>query len=80
MCRHIHIKDSCPGEDGRFQYVAPGSGTFPHLELIETLAAEKYSGYISLEWERHWFPILPPVQVPLSSFLALYRANLPSFA
>ena len=80
MCQHIHIKDSMVDEDCGLAYVAPGEGVFPHLDLLEALAGNAYSGFVSLEWERHWFPTLPPITGPLSQFVALYRANLARLA
>lgn len=60
---HIHVKDSVPVPSGGhpFSYVPPGSGAFPMGDLRPLLAAE-FRGCVSLEWERHWHPELPPVE------------------
>lgn len=62
--RHLHVKDSIAG--GR--YVAPGAGSFPFRELMESLRADSFAGIISLEWERHWYPELPPMEDALDGF------------
>jgi sugar phosphate isomerase/epimerase len=62
--RHLHVKDS--GVDGG--YVAPGTGLFPFHELIDVLRADSFGGIISLEWERHWYPELPPIETALDGF------------
>ena len=56
---HIHVKDSLAGT-----YVLPGNGQFPMAPLRERLAAE-FPGVVSLEWERWWHPVLPPLEEAL---------------
>jgi sugar phosphate isomerase/epimerase len=63
-CRHLHVKDSTAF--GR--YVPPGQGKFPFLELWAALRADQFDGFVSLEWERHWFPDLPPIEIALDGF------------
>jgi sugar phosphate isomerase/epimerase len=71
--RHLHVKDSIPQQG----YVAPGLGEFPFGELIDTLRADAFDGVISLEWERHWYPELPPIETALDGFdKVLSRPNL----
>ncbi|MDP2136844.1 MAG: sugar phosphate isomerase/epimerase [Candidatus Didemnitutus sp.] len=59
---HCHVKDSVPLPSARhdFTYVLPGEGQFPMAALREVLARE-FTGAVSLEWERHWHPYLPPL-------------------
>uniref|UniRef100_UPI003F499E10 sugar phosphate isomerase/epimerase family protein n=1 Tax=Cupriavidus necator TaxID=106590 RepID=UPI003F499E10 len=54
--RHIHIKDSVadPGVPAGYSYVLPGTGEFPMPDLRQVLCRDRYSGVLSLEWERHW--------------------------
>ncbi len=58
---HIHVKDSISVPSARhpFTYTLPGAGEFPAAPLLATLRAEKFTGPISLEWERMWHPYLP---------------------
>ena len=62
--RHLHVKDSIPSGG----YVPPGAGTFPFGELINTLLSDAFDGVLSLEWERHWYPELPPIEEALDGF------------
>ena len=62
--RHLHVKDS----SATGTYVAPGTGTFPFSELLHTLRADRFDGVLSLEWERHWYPDLPPIEDALDGF------------
>jgi sugar phosphate isomerase/epimerase len=67
--RHIHVKDSVA--DSRlpagYSYVLPGDGAFPMSDLMSVLCADEYDGVLSLEWERHWHPALPPLDAALSA-------------
>lgn len=67
--RHIHVKDSRPDatSDNGWSYVLPGTGGFPMQPLLRELAALKFRGAISLEWERQWVPTLPPLETALAS-------------
>ncbi len=65
--RHIHVKDSS-AVGGVRSYVPPGAGDFPLAELDELLREDGYEGVISLEWERHWHPHLPPLEQALSAW------------
>jgi sugar phosphate isomerase/epimerase len=64
---HIHVKDSVtdPREPTGFAYVLPGDGEFPMAALVDALRADAYDGILSLEWERHWHPGLPPLDAAL---------------
>lgn len=53
---HVHVKDSV-GD----RYCLPGQGGFPMANLRAALAADAYAGPVSLEWERLWHPLLPPL-------------------
>lgn len=65
---HAHVKDSVsiPTEKYPFTYVLPGAGEFPMATLRAKLA-EEFSGAISLEWEKLWYPDLAPLDVVLAS-------------
>lgn len=62
--RHLHVKDSVAGQG----YVAPGRGEYPFGELIAALRQSGFGGVISLEWERHWYPDLDPIDTALDGF------------
>jgi sugar phosphate isomerase/epimerase len=65
---HIHVKDSvsAPSGNASYSYVLPGAGEFPAASLFELLRRE-FNGVVSLEWERHWHPTLPPLEAALQA-------------
>ncbi|WP_313615769.1 TIM barrel protein [Agrobacterium sp.] len=70
---HLHVKDSKMGDDGRRHYVLPGQGDFPMAELIAALAPTDQHLPLSLEWERHWHPELPPLDDALTAARTWWR-------
>ncbi len=66
---HIHVKDSISRPSARrsFTYVPPGQGEFAMTTLQELLARDGYTGAVSLEWERHWYPELASLDDALTS-------------
>lgn len=66
---HIHIKDSISMPSARhpFTYVLPGSGEFPIAPLLGALAADGFTGPVSLEWEKVWHPYLPELDDALNA-------------
>ncbi len=63
---HVHVKDSIsvPGERHPFTYVLPGEGEFPMAPLAAVLR-DKFTGAVSLEWEKAWHPSLPSLDEAL---------------
>ncbi len=66
--RHVQIKDSVDRPSARhpYTYVLPGDGQMPLRELMALLEREEFDGFVSLEWERHWHPYLPPLREALA--------------
>jgi sugar phosphate isomerase/epimerase len=66
---HIHVRDSVSIPSGRHActYVLPGQGEFDMSGLREALGRDAYTGTVSLEWERHWHPELPPLEQVLAA-------------
>jgi sugar phosphate isomerase/epimerase len=54
--------------------VPPGEGAVPLGECGELLRS--WSGWVSLEWEKAWYPGLAPVDVPLRAAAAWYARYL----
>ena len=46
--------------------VMPGEGSYPIDELADALQSSGWGGWVSLEWERMWYPDLPSVVVALA--------------
>ena len=65
---HIHVKDAVADPDPARPYVVPGSGRFPFGELLDVLRGDSFAGVVSLEWERLWYPALPPIEQALAGF------------
>ncbi|AVA19837.1 MULTISPECIES: sugar phosphate isomerase/epimerase [unclassified Rhizobium] len=61
--RHLHVKDSISKPSGKlpYTYTPPAAGEFPMAALLSALAADRYDGVMSLEWERLWHADLPPL-------------------
>jgi sugar phosphate isomerase/epimerase len=70
--RHVQVKDSIVKPSARhpYTYVLPGDGTMPLQEVVELLRKHRFSGAVSLEWERLWHPYLPPLQEALTRLQA----------
>jgi len=64
---HVHVKDSInvPSARHPFTYVLPGDGEFPIAPVLAALRTDKFSGPVSLEWEKLWHPYLPPLDEAL---------------
>lgn len=67
--RHIHLKDgvSAPEVPSGLRYELPGEGDFPARPLLEALRRDRFTGPVSLEWERLWHPELPRLEEALTS-------------
>ncbi|NWJ25545.1 TIM barrel protein [Rhizobium sp. RM] len=70
---HLHVKDSRLDDAGRRRYVLPGHGNFPMADLISLLRSSDRQIPISLEWERHWHPELPPLDDALTAARSWWR-------
>jgi sugar phosphate isomerase/epimerase len=56
---YFQVKDA----DADFTPVAPGEGLVPLADCGDVLRA--WSGWVSLEWEKAWYPRIAPVAEPL---------------
>lgn len=70
---HLHVKDSKMGVDGRRHYVLPGQGDFPMADLLSLVRSSDRHIPLSLEWERHWHPELPPLDDALTAARTWWR-------
>lgn len=59
----VQIKDVASPHD--LKPVLPSCGTVPLPELLAALAGKGWPGPVSLEWERAWFPEIPPLDEAL---------------
>ncbi len=72
MIRLVQIKDSIsvPSGNHPYTYVLPGAGEFPAQEVFALLKESHYQGFISLEWERQWYPSLPPLEQAMDALVS----------
>lgn len=68
---YVQLKDVPDGTDRT--PVAPGAGALPLAEVLAELDRHAFTGWLSLEYERAWFPGVPPLADVLPSFVALAR-------
>ena len=70
--RHVHLKDV---RDADRALVLPGEGNIPLREIVDAMEQDGYTGYFSLEWEKHWHPSLPEIETALEAYTKLLRGN-----
>ncbi|MFD5199168.1 sugar phosphate isomerase/epimerase family protein [Streptomyces sp. NPDC058375] len=64
--RHVQLKDVASPTDLR--PVLPGRGVLPLGDVLAQLRRLDYAGWISLEWERAWYPEAAPLAEALPAF------------
>lgn len=70
---YVQLKDVASPEDLR--PVLPGAGTVPLREVLDALRADAYRGWLSLEWERAWFPDVAPLDRALTEFTGVVTGS-----
>ncbi len=76
--RNTHWKDSClrPGTERGYELCLLGEGDLPLAEIMHTLQAGGYDGYLTLEWEKRWVPELAEPEVAFPHFVAYMQQLL----
>ena len=74
--RHVHIKDSYFAADGERKLCAVGAGRLPIKAIVETMIADGYDGFFSLEWEKKWHPELDEPETAFPAYAAWMRENI----
>jgi sugar phosphate isomerase/epimerase len=72
--RYVQLKDVASADDIR--PVLPGTGTLPLHEILDVLEGVHYAGWLSLEWERAWFPEIEPLPEALAALRAVLSSRL----
>ncbi|MEU4695960.1 sugar phosphate isomerase/epimerase family protein [Nonomuraea dietziae] len=75
---YVQVKDAVSATDTT--PVPMGSGSVPLEEAGELLRAHGYDGWVSLEWERTWYPQVAPVEEILPGAAAWVRRHAPAAA
>lgn len=52
--KHVHIKDSVRGTNGKITYMLTGYGDIPVADAYKALSAIGYDGFYSYEWVKRW--------------------------
>ena len=70
--RHTHIKDHHRA-DGQFLLCLTGEGDIPIADIVNTLRADGYDGWYSLEWEKKWHPELPEPEIAFPGYVEFMK-------
>lgn len=71
--RHVQVKDVMATDD--LVPVLPGRGNVPLGAVLTELDRLGYAAWLSLEWERAWFPEAPPLVEALDAFRSVLAAH-----
>lgn len=74
--RHVQLKDVASTVD--LAPVLPGQGVVPLAQVLCELDRLGYQGWLSLEWERAWFPQAPPLAEALAAVSRVLAAYDPA--
>lgn len=73
--KHVHIKDSVRGRNGKTTYMLTGYGDIPVEEAVNELTAIGYTGFLSYEWVKRWSRELAEPGVAFHQYIS-YMKNL----
>jgi len=65
---HIHIKDHFRN-NGKFDLCLVGKGDVPIRQIVRTLEADGFEGYLSFEWEKKWHPELEEPEISYPAYV-----------
>lgn len=71
--RHVHLKDSVIGSNGKLTYLLTGYGTMPFPAIVGELGSIGYDGYLSYEWVKRWSRELAEPGVALYQYINYMR-------
>lgn len=74
--KHVHLKDSVKGSNGKITYMLTGYGDFPFDEVIAALKGIGYDGYLSYEWVKRWSRELAEPGVALFQYINYIKTLL----
>lgn len=72
---HVHIKDEKVLGGGKRDITLMGEGDIPLTKVMAGLKKARFDGYVSLEWERKYFPKAPPPEVAFPQFIQWWKAQ-----
>lgn len=73
---HVHVKDArrVVSDATKWQLVLMGEGEVPVHEQLQILHKHRYSGSISVEWEKRWHPEIAEPEIALPQHIKWLRA------
>ena len=74
--KHVHLKDSVKGSNGKITYMLTGYGDFPFDKVIDALKGIGYDGYLSYEWVKRWSRELAEPGVALFQYINYLKSIL----
>lgn len=74
--KHVHLKDSVKGTNGKITYMLTGYGDFPFEQVISALKEIGYDGYLSYEWVKRWSRELAEPGVALFQYINYIKTLL----
>jgi sugar phosphate isomerase/epimerase len=72
---HVHFKDEKLLGNGKRDITLLGQGDIPLAKIVGSLKKLKYTGFVSLEWEKKNFPKAPEPEVAYPDFTAWWKKN-----
>jgi sugar phosphate isomerase/epimerase len=72
---HVHVKDGGSAPDPEENRLL-GDGEVPIESIVRTLAAHRYEGWLSVEWEKLWQPEIADATVALPQYAGKLRPML----
>ena len=80
--KHVHLADreSAGGDmvGGKLRACIPGEGIVANREVLATLQAQGFDGWVSFKWEKPTYPDLPDAEEALPKFVAFMSALQPA--
>ncbi len=71
--KHVHVKDSVKGTNGKLTYMLTGYGDIPVADAVKALRAIGYDGFYSYEWVKRWSRDLTEPGVAFYQYLSCMR-------
>ena len=73
---YLHVKDQKRLADGAWKYVLNGEGDVDLARMAALLRGQRFTGWLSYEWEKKWHPELADPGVALPHYVSAMRALL----
>lgn len=75
--RHVHVKDSVVGTNGKLTYMLTGYGSLPVEDCVKVLGLLGYGGHLSYEWVKRWSRDLADPGIAIYQYIDYMRMIAP---